>query len=412
MSTLRYRELVILHDPWETEMRQLLTQRQSVATGSLRIGRDLAQPHLLAHQLTVVRQMPHGADLPPLTDWCVLVIGDAPGRDPAVMLREIQPLPSQRCVVLVLSVERPGEWAGAVSDRGTTYPLNDVRFIGPKMLHLTRDPTHPLEPHAQLRWSRTVGALGGDLWRKMHQSHVVLIGCGRNGTQLAWQLAGLGVVRWTLVDPDRLGVENLDAMPGLELADVGRYKVEALADRLLASNPEMCITCHAGPVNELLDRIRSRANLIITCVDDDTPRVAGSWLSREMLAPQLEIGTSIQLSEFGSPTQQGDVRLLLPYQGCVQCAGGLANPKQTFYELAAPPGSLHRGTPTVWTAQRAGSLVHINAVTVGCAVELWLSLMRGETGSAWLRLDAETGGGWRIRRSEVTADVKCEMCKS
>jgi hypothetical protein len=102
---------------------------------------------------------------------------------------------------------------------------------------------------------------------------------------------------------------------------------------------------------------------------------------------------------------------------CVCCcrirgAGGLADPEQTFYELAAPPGSLHRGAPVVWTAQRAGSLVHVNAVAVGCAVELWLALLRGETAATWLRLDAETGGGWRMRRSQITADAKCELCRA
>lgn len=401
-------ELILRHAPWEAALRAMVSRPGAMALGSARIGSDPSRRQLLVDQLALVDRLPRGADHPPLTDWCVV----CRQAEPRAVLAAIAPLASQRWVILQLSSTTPGRWEGVVFDRGTVTSLAKVQLIGPRMLNLPRDPEPPIERRAAQRWSRTIGALGEPLWRTVHDSHVLLIGCGRNGTQLAWQLAGLGVVRWTLIDPDRLGVENLDAMPGLELADVGRFKVEALAERLLASNPEMCITCHTGAVNELLDRLRSRADLIVTCVDDDTPRLAASWLSREMLAPHLEIGTAIQRGMQGRPTQQGDVRLLLPYEGCVQCVGGLRDREQTLYELAAPPGSLHRGEPIVWTDQRAGSLVHLNAVTVGAAAELWLSLLRGESGSTWLRLDAEPGGNWRIHRSAVTADEKCQLCHS
>ena len=87
-----------------------------------------------------------------------------------------------------------------------------------------------------------------------------------------------------------------------------------------------------------------------------------------------------------------------------------ADPEQTLYEFAAPPGSMHRGEPVPWHAQRAGSLVHLNAVTVGVAVEAWLSILRGETGSVWQRLTWDATGHLTWDAAAVSSDPECPFC--
>ena len=403
-------ELILPHRHWEAAVRGLLARPRSVATGLLRLRSDRLGTILLCDSLTIAERALLGSERPPLTDWCVLSLGEA--GTPADLLATIEPYRSQRVVVLTMPRARAGAWDGLVFDRGEVTALAGVRLVGPGMIALSREPVDPLEPAPAERWSRTIGALGEPLWRAVRASHVLLIGCGRNGTQLAWQLAGLGVARLTLIDPDRLGVENLDAMPGLRFADVGRPKVEALAERLIDLNPDLTLSGHVGDLVDVLDRVQSRPDLIVTCVDDDTPRMAASWLARERLVPHLDIGTSVQHGEAGNrPVCTGDVRLLLPFEGCVDCVGGLADREKTLYEIAAPPGSLHLGPPVAWNERRAGSLVQLNSVAVGVAVEQWLTLLRGTASSQWARIDLSHRGDWQIRRSDVQAGEKCVFCR-
>ena len=49
--------------------------------------------------------------------------------------------------------------------------------------------------------------------QRLAQLKVALIGCGGIGAPFAEQLSRLGVVDWTLIDPDRIEPNNLDRLP-------------------------------------------------------------------------------------------------------------------------------------------------------------------------------------------------------
>src|SRR5437867_8391247 len=65
--------------------------------------------------------------------------------------------------------------------------------------------------------------------------HVAVIGCGSFGSAIAEMLARAGIGQLTLIDPDVLSAENLGRHV-LTQKDLGRPKVEALRERLLAIN--------------------------------------------------------------------------------------------------------------------------------------------------------------------------------
>jgi hypothetical protein len=145
-----------------------------------------------------------------------------------------------------------------------------------------------------------------------------------------------------------LGLENLDAMPGLAVADVGQPKVLALAERLLLLRPDLRVSCFDAPVTDACVGAALRrlpAEMIVTAVDSDTARLAASLLARETLTVHLDLGASVTRDASGQVVLAGDVRLLFPGTGCVSCVGGLADRELTFYELFAPPHTLRRGRP-------------------------------------------------------------------
>jgi len=251
--------------------------------------------------------------------------------------------------------------------------------------------------------------------RRLRDASITLIGAGRNGSAMAFQLASLGVRTMRLVDGDRLGPENLDAMPGLAVADVGRPKVLALAERLLLLRPDLSMTCLAAPLTgePMVAALRRLpADLIVTAVDSDTPRLAASLVARETLTVHLDVGTSVTRDESGEMLLAGDVRLLLPGAGCVSCVGGLADREATLYELYAPPKTLRRGRRLAWHEERAGSLVSLNAITVGIAVQAWLDLLAGRLRtSSWHRLRWLPGEGIQADSAPVGAGEDCPYCR-
>lgn len=72
----------------------------------------------------------------------------------------------------------------------------------------------------------------------------IVIGVGAIGRQIALQLATMGVSQLVLIDPDTVGVENLGAQ-GFDEADVGKLKVEAVAEACHRRNSEVQIETYA-----------------------------------------------------------------------------------------------------------------------------------------------------------------------
>ena len=104
------------------------------------------------------------------------------------------------------------------------------------------------------------------------QSGVIVCGCGSVGSMAALDLARSGVGRFLLIDPDVLAIENLSRHQ-CGLADVGRRKVEAVAERLHQINPRAQVEIHALPLERLDPAVVARFckgssdTLMLTCAD-------------------------------------------------------------------------------------------------------------------------------------------------
>jgi len=108
---------------------------------------------------------------------------------------------------------------------------------------------------------------------RLAQLHVLVIGVGAIGRQVALQLASLGVLRMTLMDHDRVGVENL-AVQGYWPGDLDQPKVQATGNLCTQMLPDMELTL-------LPERYRrfpgwsadaGRNPVVMACVDSITTR--------------------------------------------------------------------------------------------------------------------------------------------
>jgi molybdopterin-synthase adenylyltransferase len=126
---------------------------------------------------------------------------------------------------------------------------------------------------------------------------VLLVGAGSIGGAAAHALAGYGVGRLHLLDPDRLGWHNLPRHVCGE-KHVGRFKVDALRDDLERLRPDTTVKPHTLNVISDADRVRdllTEVDVVLCAADGVPPRQVVSHLARRasktaVLACVLENG--------------------------------------------------------------------------------------------------------------------------
>lgn len=408
--------LIVSQRALENGLRDLLVEPDAVAVGRLRRHPTAEAREYVIDDLQLSREVPNGRTRPPLDDWCLVAMAAGPDtRDD--LLERIDPPGAQLLVLLLIARDDRGRLSATMHSHGKTEHVDEVRFIGPGMVTVgeATAPGKSDDAVSTERWSRTAGALGDAVTRRLRQATVTLVGAGRTGSQLAFQLSALGVGRLRIIDPDVLAVANLDAMPGLTPADVGLPKACALAQRLSEFRPDMAVTWIAQSVKDAdaWELVLRRTDLLATCVDDNLPRLAVAIAARETQTVHLDVACNVQRGEDGDLEIFADVRLLLPGQGCAACVGPMAGLEDAAYELAAPAGSLTKGRSPQWFEQRAGSLITINSVAVGTAGQLWLDLLGGNLArSRWSRLYWSGGNGLSVEHAGVGSSTECRVCST
>lgn len=406
--------LIVTGRVWETVVRQLSHGASLGLYAQLRQHGTSVAIEYLCDELTPVDRPPLGDSLRPTEDWLYISLH-----------RPEQLLPAnidafhvhnwQTMIWVTLDASRPGFWRAIVRRHGRLDSLAEIDIIGTGMVRLlTSDAAgSPERLVDDNRWSRTRGPLGEVSFRRLRKSTVTVVGAGRNGTLAAFQLASLGVGTIRLMDADKLQRHNFDANPGVPLASCGLSKVKALGSALRMFRPDLMVQVieQSASYRTLESYLCERSDIVITCVDSDTARLGVALVARRNLFVHLDLATSIQRLPDGRLSMTGDASLLLPTEGCCNCVGGFENPAATRHDLTAPPNSLRRMKQPEWHEQRVGSLVTLNSMVVGAAIQSWLDLMTGaQTTSVWHRFQWTPGRGLRCDSSPMQAGKNCEIC--
>lgn len=151
----------------------------------------------------------------------------------------------------------------------------------------------------------------------LEHKHVVVIGLGSFGSQIAIELAKAGVGELSLVDFDRVELHNL-ARHTCFVKDLGRLKTDAIEEAVLGKNPYAVV--HKYPVNiskhwKLLNELVANADLVICCTDNNSSR----FLLSQTLSDHQRcciFGRAFTRAE------GGDVFIYRPGQACYSCLVG------------------------------------------------------------------------------------------
>lgn len=167
-------------------------------------------------------------------------------------------------------------------------------------------------------FSRNTGILETDL---MATKRVAIFGCGSVGSLVALELARAGVGSFLLVDSDVFEYHNICRHQcGVE--DVGRYKVDAVRDRILDINPtasvEIARTTAEHVSKDVFDQWAIPGEtLLIGCADGRAADAYGNSIAVLYRVPYLSIG-------FWERAFAGEIFYWLPGhdQPCYRCALG------------------------------------------------------------------------------------------
>lgn len=235
----------------------------------------------------------------------------------------------------------------------------------------------------------------------LHRRHAAIIGAGGLGGPLAYALAQAGL-RLTLVDHDTVELSNLQRQIQFRTADIGRRKVEALADELVrrgcARDRIRPLALRFGP--DTAAAVLDGVDLVLDGSDDFATKFAvndhamGAGLPFVIGSVLRYGGQVFALDPAGPNGTSGAVR----HRGCYRCL---------FEE---PPAGDDAG-PTCADAGVLGAAV---AVIAGHAARAALALagpVRDRdmlAGGLWIFDDVRTPG--RVRHVQFASRPTCPAC--
>jgi hypothetical protein len=303
--------------------------------------------------------------------------------------------------------------------------MHRVPILPPGELAVAEASAEPIPADRAERWSRTIGALGGtDIWQRLTELPIAVIGCGRAGSLVATHLARLGVQRLTIIDDDLVERHNLGEMDGVSEAMIGCAKVAAVADSLyeIVSPVRPHIQPVFASIRQPQAQLHARSTAVIfCCVDNDAARLTTAILATLHHCVLIDIGSGIAfpapqrpVPATGSPspperTMAATVRMILPGDGCLLCRGGLADYAGALDALWRP--GAHAAVP--WHEQRAGSLRSLNQLAATLAVQLLQDLVaERRTSSTWVQPTFDSAGLLRCEYpNPPLPGTSCSLCR-
>lgn len=137
-------------------------------------------------------------------------------------------------------------------------------------------------------FSRNTGLLESSV---MGNKTALIVGCGSVGSLIALELARAGVGAFILVDSDTLEIHNI-CRHQLGFRDLGRYKVDAVADAIRNINPNAKVQTFRGILQELptemLDGLKD--GIVIGTGDNRESNAVANELAKVLQVPFVTTG--------------------------------------------------------------------------------------------------------------------------
>lgn len=213
-------------------------------------------------------------------------------------------------------------------------------------------------PSHKEMYSRSKGLIEVDI---LARKHVIIVGLGSFGSQIAIELAKAGVGKFSLFDFDRVELHNLGRHT-CTIKDLGRLKTDAIEEAILGKNPNAQVA--KFPVNIVTDRLTffdllPSADIVICATDNNDSR----FVISKGLYENKKVGI------FGRAITRaagGDVFRYTPGGPCYCCFLGthLINPRDE--EVSSLQAGRRSGAIPAYTSSEDANAI----VQVGLSVDI------------------------------------------
>ena len=125
-------------------------------------------------------------------------------------------------------------------------------------------------------------------FKKLQNSHVVIIGLGGVGSWVTLSLAKTGIENFTLIDNDNVEISNLNRS-FYDDFDIGIKKIDAMQSKLIAINSHIkCNTIFKefdsiNLIEGVIKSVNNKDILVINCADKPNVDTTSSWLNKACL---------------------------------------------------------------------------------------------------------------------------------
>ena len=155
------------------------------------------------------------------------------------------------------------------------------------------------------RFSRTIGVIGEDNFKKLNSSSVVVFGLGGVGGAVCEALVRSGIGTIALVDKDTVDITNINRQLIATTETVGMRKTDAAEKRLLSINPDLKVIKYdlfylpetADEINltgydyavDCIDNVTAKLELAVRCKQAGVSLISSMGTGNKLHPEMLEI---------------------------------------------------------------------------------------------------------------------------
>ena len=302
-----------------------------------------------------------------------------------------------------------GRVAARVFDSNAASRAIDLHVVG-RTLATATVTDEPDEPW----FARQTLALGARGQAALRRLRVAVIGLGGIGSLVSVQLAHLGVGELVLIDGDLVEASNLSRIVGATKDDIGRsQKVDVAARYARALGLARQVECHCAFLGPDHDPLLASCDVVISCVDRQTPRAILNRLAYRSLVPVIDLGTVFRVDGHGTIiADAGRVVVVGPGRPCLACWGHLDPHALRIEALSdADRESEIRAGYIEGAEEPQPSVVAFNTFVAGAGVAELVRLATAFAGIASPpnRLAFSFTDG-TVRRNSLAGNPRCSIC--
>ena len=154
-------------------------------------------------------------------------------------------------------------------------------------------------------FSREIGLIGEDNFKKLQNSKVAVIGVGGVGGYVCHMLARAGVGRITIVDFDKVDETNINRQVVANAKTVGKLKTDVMKKQILDINPQCKVTVFANRLDaefaqklfeqkfdyivDAIDSVADKVDLICESIKREIPIVSAMGAGNRKDIPQFKV---------------------------------------------------------------------------------------------------------------------------